>query len=381
MKKLLAVAAAAVVAAVALAAVAANAGVDPTPALTPETFIGLAFAGSVLDIFKSDAFSITSLTDRVNKLPYVPGRAGQVVDWTEEGVPTTTIMIEEQSGTLTLINPSARGGPGVSVAKDKRKARNLNVPHIQIDDAVYADEVQNVRAFGQESQVQTVQGIVDYRMQGHTSLKIDPTLEYQRMGAVRGIILNPDGTTLYNLFTEFNVSQPAEVAFDLSNAVNGAVRKSCTGVVRTIANALGAIPFSGVYAFCSDTFWDDLISNAEVRATYLNTVAASELRSGVAFERFNFGGITFENYRGALTGSTQFVLTDKAHFFPIGSPGLWKTVYAPADYVETVNTIGLPRYAKQFPMPNDKGIQLEVQSNPLSYCVRPNTLVQGRRGA
>lgn len=346
------------------------------------TMVGLAIGlGGILDVFKGDAFSVISLTDRVNKLPYVPGRAGQAIDWMEEGVPTTTIMIEEQSGTLTLINPSARGGPGVSVAKDKRKARNLIVPHIQIDDAVMAEEVQGVRAFGQESQVQTVQQIVDARMQQHLALKVDPTLEYQRMGAVRGIILNPDGTTLYNLFTEFNVAQPAEVAFDLTVAANGAVRKTCTAVVRTVAAALGAIPFTGVHAFCSDAFWDDLIANGEVRASYLQQQEASQLREGVAYQQLRFGGITFENYRGAVTGTTQFVLTDKAHFFPVGTPGLWRTVYAPADYIETVNTIGLPRYAKQYPMPNDKGVMLEVQSNPLSYCVRPNALVQGRRGA
>jgi len=340
-----------------------------------------AFGLGILDIFKGDAFTVTSLTNAVNKLPYVPGRASQVIDWNEQGIATTTIMIEEQSGTLTLINPTGRGGPGVSVAKDKRKARNLTVPHIQIDDAVMAEEVQGIRAFGQESQVQTVQDIVNMRMQQHLMLKVDPTLEYQRMGALRGIILNPDGSTLYNLFTEFNVTQPTEIAFDLTNSANGAVRKLCTDVVRTIASAMGAIPFGGVYAFVSDSFWDDLIKNSEVRATYLQQAEASQLREGVAYGTLRFGGITFENYRGAITGSTQFVLTDKAHFFPVLSPGFWNTVYAPADYVETVNTIGLPRYAKQYPMPNDKGVFLEVQSNPLSYAARPNALVQGRRGA
>jgi hypothetical protein len=383
--------------AIALAAIAVLFGVaalttdpsslDPRQALALHApldarLIGLSLVGAgMLDVFKADGFSVTSLTNAVNKMPYVPGRAGEVIDWNEQGIATTTLMIEEQSGTLTLINPTGRGGPGVSVAKDKRKVRNLNVPHIQIDDAIMADEVQGIRAFGQESQVQTVQDLVNMRMQQHLTLKIDPTLEYQRVGAVRGIILNPDGSTLYNLFTEFNVSQPSEVAFDLTNASGGAVRKTCTAIVRTIAAALGGIPFTGVYAFCSDTFWDDLIANVEVRATYLNQAEASQLRAGVAFERFNFGGITFENYRGATTGSTQFVLTDKAHFFPVGVPGFWNTVYAPADYIETVNTIGRPRYAKQIPMDNDKGVRLEVQSNPLSYAVRPNALVQGKRGA
>jgi hypothetical protein len=139
---------------------------------------------------------------------------------------------------------------------------------------------------------------------------------------------------------------------------------------------MGNAPFRGVYAFASDAFWDALIKNSEVRATYLQQQEASQLREGVAYSTLNFGGITFENYRGS--GATPFVIADKAHFFPYGSPGLWRTVYAPADYIETVNTIGLPRYSKQFPMPNDKGINLEVQMNPLSYNTRPGTLVQGK---
>jgi hypothetical protein len=56
-------------------------------------------------------------------------------------------------------------------------------------------------------------------------------------------------------------------------------------------------------------------------------------------------------------------------------------VYAPADYIETVNTVGIPRYSKQFRMPNDKGINLEMQTNALSYCIRPTVLVQGAAGS
>jgi hypothetical protein len=35
------------------------------------------------------------------------------------------------------------------------------------------------------------------------------------------------------------------------------------------------------------------------------------------------------------------------YFFPVGVPGLFRQYNAPADFVETANTIGLPRYAKQ----------------------------------
>jgi hypothetical protein len=334
----------------------------------------------MLDVFKQDAFSILSMTDAINKMPFIPGRAGQVIPWGDKGITTTSIAIEEQNGVLQIVNPTPRGGPGSSVPKGKRGLRILAVPHYQVDDAIYAEEVQGIRAFGGENQVQTVFGRVSDRMLEHVQQTLDPTLEYQRIGAVKGIIINQDGSELYNLFTEFAVDQPGEVAFDFTVKKDGAVRNVCTAIVRTIATALGQLSFSGVYAFCSDTFWDALVANAEVRATYLGQQEASQLREGTAYQKFNFGGITFENYRGAV-GATQFIAADKANFFPVGVPGLWRTVFAPADYIETVNTPGLPRYAKQYEMEDGKGIKMQSQSNPLSYCTRPGVLVQGKLGA
>jgi hypothetical protein len=333
----------------------------------------------MLDVFNTDAFGVVSLTDAINQQPFVPGRAGAVIDWAETGVSTTSIGIENVNGVLSLINPTARGGPGDDISKKKRTLRNLNVPHYQRDDGVMADEVQGVRAFGSENEIQTVMGVVNGRLAEHAR-DFDATLEYQRIGAVKGIILNGDASTLYNLFTEFGVTQQTEKNFDLDTASNGAIRTACSAVIRLIAKALGGQPFSGVRAFCSETFWDALIANAEVRASYLSQQEASQLRDGVAYQALNFGGIIFEEYRGGIgtEEATPFMTADKAYFFPVGVPGLFRTVYAPADYVETVNTMGLPRYAKQYPMPNDKGVMLEMQMNALSYCTRPRVLVQGR---
>ena len=58
-------------------------------------------------------------------------------------------------------------------------------------------------------------------------------------------------------------------------------------------------------------------------------------------------------------------------------PEMYLTRFAPADYIETVNTIGLPRYAKQWPRLNGKGIDMEVQMNAMSWCTRPEALLGG----
>lgn len=340
-----------------------------------------------LNIFTDDAFGVISLTDAINNVPFVPGRAGQLIEWNEQGITTTSIMIEERDGVLKILNPTPRGGPGETKAKDKRRARSLLVPHYQHDDGINADEVQGVRAFGAESEVQSVQPMVNQRLAEAVSLVLDPTLEYQRVGAVKGLILNADGSTLYDLFTEFGVSQETEVDFDLDNAspANGALRKKCASVVRTMANNLGGVGFTGVHSFCGDAFFDDLLAHKEVTESYKNTPMAQVLRDGYIlpngnkiYGAFEFGGIVWENYRGKV-GADAIVHTDKCHIFPVGVPGLFRTVYAPADYIETVNTIGRPRYAKQWMSPNGKRVEMESQSNPLSYCTRPTTLIKGKR--
>ena len=51
-----------------------------------------------LDIFGSSAFTMVALTDAINYMPFVPGRIGQLGRFREQGVSTTSVMIEEREG-------------------------------------------------------------------------------------------------------------------------------------------------------------------------------------------------------------------------------------------------------------------------------------------
>ncbi len=76
----------------------------------------------------------------------------------------------------------------------------------------------------------------------------------------------------------------------------------------------------------------------------------------------------------------DYIGADKCHFFPVGVPGLFVNYFAPADYLEAVNTPGLPRYAKTAPDSSfNRWVDIQVQSNPLPICTRPNVLIQGKR--
>ena len=71
---------------------------------------------------------------------------------------------------------------------------------------------------------------------------------------------------------------------------------------------------------------------------------------------------------------------DKAYFYPEGVEGLFEIYYAPADTFETVNTLGLPLYARAIPdRERDEWVRLEIESNPLPICTRPQVLRSARR--
>lgn len=338
----------------------------------------------MLDIFKQDAFKVINLTTALNDLKFVPNRIGQMGLFQPSGITTTTVAIEKKGNQLVLVPPTPRGGSGTTVAKDRRSMLEIRVPHFEINDAIMAEEVQGVRAFGEEQALETVQGKVADRGAMH-SQSMEATSEYSRIGAVKGVVTYADGSTL-DLFSTFGVSQIAEIDFDLDNAnpAEGALRKLCAGIVRTIGNELEGVPFTGVWAFCGDNFFDDLLAHKEVRETFKNWTQAEILRSGYvgpnksSWGMFEFGGIVFENYRGKV-GSTDYIDTNKVHLFPIGTPDFFKTHWAPADYIETVNTVGRRLYGKIYEMPNGKGVHYDVQMNELNICTRPRALLKGKR--
>lgn len=69
------------------------------------------------------------------------------------------------------------------------------------------------------------------------------------------------------------------------------------------------------------------------------------VRHGQARGSFECSGLVFEDYR-VRVGTIDFTDASRACFFPVGAPGLFRQYNALADFVETANTISLPRYSE-----------------------------------
>jgi hypothetical protein len=329
----------------------------------------------------------------MREIKYVPSYISRLGLFTEYSVPTLTIGIEKDKDmNVFLVQSSPRGSAGQTFGKNKRSMRDLRIPHFQVDDAIYADQVQAVRAFGTEAAVETLQGHIADRA-AEASQAFELTTEYHRLNLLTsGRLLDADGTVLYDYFSEMGESAPSELAWDLDNQsqVRGSLREKCDDVYRAMAATLDGLPFSGIIALCGDNFFRSVVKNKEVYDIYLamtgantatlknGTINAMASAAASMWGSFDFGNITFVNYR---SGQSVLVDTDRCYFAPVGVPNLFRTVYGPADYIETVNRPGQRLYAKQWPMSNDKGVNLEFQTNTLHYCTRPRVLMRARRGA
>lgn len=324
----------------------------------------------ILDVFRTDAFGVQSLTASILKAPYKPGRIGALGLFRSRGITTTTAVVEEKNGRLSLIPTSPRGGPASHIGAEKRTARSFVVPHLERDSTIMADEVQNVREFGSENTTEAVQALVTER-QADLRAMHEVTLEHMRAGAIQGIVLDSDGSTpIHNLFTEFGVSQQTAT---LNITANQGIRSDIVAAQRLVEAELGAEPISGYRAFCGAGFFDSFVEAADVKDSLKYQESAmlrGDLRGG-----FQFGGVTWENYRGSV-GGVDFFPTDEAYLFPEGTD-IFATYFAPGDYIETVNTIGLPIYSKMFiDAELQRWAKVHSQSNPLSLCLRPRAVIK-----
>lgn len=331
----------------------------------------------MVDPFASGGFNLTTLSAAINKLPNRFGRIAELNLMPIKGVTTRSIDIEERNGVLNLVPTRPWGSPGTQNKSGKRTLRSFAIPHMPLDDAILASDVQGIRAFGMEGEVDPVTRKVAEKLQEMRD-KLDQTLEFRRFGALKGIILDADGTTLYNLYTEFGIT-PKSVDFVLGTAGTD-VRAKCADVKRHIEDNLLGERMTEVRVLVSPEFYDKFVAHANVKAAFQNWQAAQERLGGDMRSGFTFGGLTFEEHRAQTTDGDgnvrRYIASGEGHAFPIGTANAFSTYAAPADFNETVNTIGLPYYAKMDRQKFDRGMDLHTQSNVLPLCHRPEILVK-----
>ena len=322
-------------------------------------------------------FECTEMTAAVNKLPARPFFFKPLFE--VRGVKTTTVSLDIRKGRIVLIGDSERNTAPESLAGRgaKRESMNLSCAHLAMSDTLAPEDLQDVRAFGSTEPISVAEVYNDKMQQLKDNMTA--TMEFHRLGAIKGVVLDADGTTvLHDIFKTFGVTKKTlpilfpKTAADDANPIQTSILKA----KRHVEAAMGGTPFDHIECIIGSDAYDMLTSHKLVREYFERWLSNRENFGNNDYRKrgFPYGGLTFVE-RSDVVGGQTMVAAKKGHVYPVG-PGIFKQYHAPADWMETVNTIGLEYYARMDEKPKGRGFDLEVQSNPLTLCTFPEALVE-----
>jgi hypothetical protein len=317
------------------------------------------------------AFSTRDINAAINVIPNQYGWLGQNNVFPVRPIFDKNVNIDIRNNVLSVLPIQVRGGPSSQAQHSTRKMLSFVVPQIPHDFDVLPDDVLGVRRFGDKAQEAMAQLIAERLTEARR--KHDITLEFMRMAALKGVIVDHEGTTMYNLYTEFGVVKKT-INFELDVDTTNVLGK-CLELVRHIEDNLLGDRMSSVDCLVSQEFFDALVDHPNVKAAYASYQEAAMRLGGDMRSGFTYGGITFREYRAVVDGE-RFIAAGSGHAMPIGTGTTFATFAAPGDFNNAVGAPGQLFYASTKVKDHDRGYEVHTQANPLPLCMRPGTLVE-----
>lgn len=341
-----------------------------------------------LNTLVGERFSTLQLTMGINKRSNEYGLLNGMGLFSEDGIAERFVKIETRNQTLSIIPTSPVGTP--APAADDPDSRSVLPPiptfrHAKMH-TLLAEDLQGVRAFGTEDMPEypdmKMMEMMDKIQREHLQTK-----EFLRWQSLKGNVYDVDGSKLlYNVYTLMGETQK-EIDWDLTNdtAVDPILDGNNELLDYLEDEALGET-ISGVVKFCSPGYFDALLKNASFREAYRyfseNNGDINPNRQMV--RQFTYKGVTYVRHRGSASykkrdGTTvvhKFIPDDEAIAVPMGTYECFRTFFGPAEFLETVNTVGLPVYVKPEVMKLNMGIELHSFSHQLNLVTKPRLVVK-----
>lgn len=342
-----------------------------------------------LDIFRTDDFRATTVTEMVNEIEQVPGELEARGIFQRKPLRTETVTMYRKDGTLELVPTTERGTPEPLPTRYARSAVQIETPRLAMRDRINAREAQFMLApvLPAAVRLDNANQLVVER-QGDLVDRINFTKEAHRFACVSaGKILDADGVSVVADFYElFNIPQPVMIPLNLAGTAVGDLRFKIEDlIVRPMRQALKGRRTQGtrINAMVGNEFWRRLLGHEEVRQTYLNTAEARELRNGTLDGRFEFAGVTWENWDGSDFEELE-IAADEARFYPTGARDMFFEYLSPGEDWEDIGALGRELYSVVSP---DNRINMNeyadvyVRSYPLYAVKAPQALLRARSGA
>lgn len=313
----------------------------------------------------SEKFTVNSLTASINNVDLPPMRIAELGIFEERGIRTTSVDVEFKDGEIIIVPEKERGADGTHTEDRDRKVFTFKAVHLPLEASIYADDIQNVRAFGSETELEQIETLISDKHEDHR-MSLDATIEYFRAGALTGKVLGAKGNVIVDLHSVFGITTTQVTnEINFSSPLRSQILKAKTDSKKNQKGVKGR----RYHALCSETFFAALMDNDDFVKAFERSQEGAALRNDVS-GGVEWQGVVWEQYEDEINGKA-IIPDGEARLFPKDKPKLFQTRFAPANYNETVNTMGLPYYSKAEPKRMGKGVDIESQSNVINICTNP----------
>ncbi len=325
----------------------------------------------------SSSSKTVDYTPALNIVSNTWGRINELGLFTSNPVASRVVIIDRVEDSLVILPETAVGGPASVATNVSESSLPLIIPHFPHDDYILPSDIQDRRLPGSTGPT----SLENKRSQKLITIrkKHALTLEFLRIGALKGIIIGGTGNTLYNLYTQFGITQ-YQVDMLLTTEGTNVQAKIWDAKRHIEDNIQSGEMVTGYHCLCSSDFFDALTSHPTVIRAFENYTSRQELLRSDVRRNFEWNGVTFEEYRASakLAGAstaTQFLPDGEAYLYPTGTSDMFVNFFAPANDFRYVNTLGQESYVFE-DNTNRKKIMLESESNTLPINRRPQAVVK-----
>lgn len=335
-------------------------------------------------------FTFHQLTQAINVLDNQYGKVTQSGLFEQRRVSSKMVEIRVRNGQVTVLGADRRGAPGVVHKGDNEVSYFIEAPHFPWGDQLTPDDIQEIMSF--PSSVTGGAGDLMPGVAPRTQMSVmndklelnrlngDITREYQFCSALKGVLKDGAGNTLFDYFTELGASQSTN---DLKLGTEGTdVPGKFSVLARSIAAKAKGQNVSGVRILVAGDLLDRIVGHASVQA-YMSasgTLAMEVLRNarveGNEYKRtFDIRGCVLEEYDAEVnlqSGSTEKLIENATGYaYPEGTKQIFAETLTPAHDVRAANQPGTLYWVSPKEMDHGAGVELKFQMNSLASVGRP----------
>ncbi len=331
-------------------------------------------------------FTARDYTNSINVLQSLWGALSKAGYFPMEPLATDYVEINLENDVISVL-PVTNGAP-TKARQNAAESRIFKVPAIEHLDHLTVSDIKNMMTlYARTRQPETLANLMAKRL-GRFKKKFDLTVEWMRMGALKGVMTDGKGVEIIDFFAAFGLTKKV-VYFDLSNA-SADLQSACALVYQLITQDLSDETMTEVQAWVDPVFFNALIQHPKVEKFWEATNAFNMMANLARGEeqqwkprQFKFGSITWLENPAVIplwTGPSKMIAANTGHAYPAGTQDTHVTYVSPPDDIAMLDggdaDINAYIHITEKMMDHGKGIELLGSMNALPFWRRPKLLVE-----